>query len=247
MEPVAPEAEIRSIRPGGPSASESAAVASAPERPSAVAAAQGRREVLAVEVAEQRAGDLLRTFGRQQLHPGSPEAGPDGGDADRRAGPVAETAARRFRAGGGEFLQQPGPERIVHRDHRGTSRAEVFGEKPPLRLVVAVEVPVEVEVVAGEVGEDRRLEGRPAEPALFEAVRGALHRPEGAAGGAGAGEERLEVGGFAGGERGAGGDLGVVAGVDPVLDGARRGGSIRAPGGARRRAARPPSSCRSSR
>ena len=66
-------------------------------------------------------------------------------------------------------IGQPPPGRVVGVHHRPAG--ELGGEEPRLRLEVGLHVPVEIQVVLRQVGEDRHVEHDAVDPMLVEGVR----------------------------------------------------------------------------
>jgi hypothetical protein len=114
--------------------------------------------------------------------------------------PRGRTAARGPRPDGdgarAEARQQPDARRVVgvHDGHRVGLPAlrQVLEEEPRLGGEVLLDVAVEVEMVAGEVGEHRGVEARAGDAVLVERVRGDLDRDVRRARGPHAREEPLE-------------------------------------------------------
>ncbi len=105
-------------------------------------------------------------------------------------------------AGALELCGQPRPEGPVHVDHRAGAGGQELGEEAALGLEVALEIAVEVEVIAGEVREAGRGERQPGHALLGERDRGHLHHAMPNASADHLLEGREELGGLGGGEGG---------------------------------------------
>ena len=92
-------------------------------------------------------------------------------------------------------LEQPPHRGIVDTQHRAPARLHLL-EQPRLDREVVLEIGVEVEVVARQVGEAADVEGEAAHPALRQRVRGDLHRRRARAEPGELGEHAGEIGGF---------------------------------------------------
>src|SRR5438270_13114106 len=73
---------------------------------------------------------------------------------------------------GAQLLREPAAVVVADVDRGG--RPLALDEEPALRVEVALECPVEVEVVLAEVGEGERAEANAVEPPQLGAVRGRL-------------------------------------------------------------------------
>ena len=96
-------------------------------------------------------------------------------------------------------------------------RRLVRQEQPTLGEEVVVEVAVEVQMVAREVGEDDRVEGDADRPVQGQSVRADLERARLIAGDDHLAEHALQVQRLGGGEQ-----HGVVASADAIDDGAQQ-------------------------
>ena len=154
---------------------------------------------------EHRARELVSPRRTLHRHPGAVEVGTDRTEADRGPGSGPEAHDAHVGTKRPQVLGEPHAIGIIPADHRRPAGTEQIREEFPLGLEVGVEPAVKIEMVAGEVREDRRLEDGPREPSLPEAVRGTLDRSGAAAGSEGGSQQGLQLGSLAGGEARSGG------------------------------------------
>ena len=133
---------------------------------------QGGEQVAGVEAPEERAREDALAHRRHDLH--AHALGPDLQAAGAHPGPglVAEAVAEGF-GPGRQAPQDRRAEGVVQVHDRGPQALEL--EQAQLRLAVGLQVAVVIQVVAGQVGEDRHVEGNAAHPPLVECVGGHLH------------------------------------------------------------------------
>ncbi len=97
-------------------------------------------------------------------------------------GAVVRRSIHRERARAGDLRRQPPAVRVAHVEHahcrhrRSTITLRGGHEQPPLGLEVLLHVRVEVQVVLGQVREDRRREGDRIDAPELKRMRGHLHR-----------------------------------------------------------------------
>ena len=109
---------------------------------------------------------------------------------------------------------------VVDAHHRNVGvRGGLGVEQPRLGVEVVLHRRMEVQVVAGQIGEPAHGEVHGVDPAQGQRVAGHLHHDGVDAALDHHGEQRLQVGGLRGGER-----AGLVAPVDPDADGADQAG-----------------------
>ena len=169
--------------------------------------AQGGQDVLHVEAADEEGLDREAARGGARDEARAPEVeldvlGPEVGVALEGIGEHPPP---------GHLPELVAP-RVVEVEHRVAVLAQVGVEEQALGREVGVHVAVEIEVVAGEVGEDRDLEAAPEDALQAQGVRGHLEHAVGAARVDHLLEEMLEIRGF-----GSGADGFLHAVGDPVL------------------------------